>query len=232
MNRSLFLTLMLIGAGPFFQQTRADYDPIYFNSTLLSLVDGKPFMNTEEIFRYAKNLIMIRIGGKSLAVAEDLAHAYNFDQPMSLKEGNKRPGRIGLIPFKDEYLTIEELAKIEAEGTDPDEVQKSLITARIYFDKLSEDYVARIQIAKEYMVKLIDQWSVLRHSPNTLLLNWSKLDCTERESMHASLTSFKILHVFLGDLLLFLADLMHNCPKSLKKYRDSLKARGTTTAAE
>lgn len=221
MKKALFLALLGLGLT---NQIRTDYEPIYLNSTILSLVDGK-FINAQEIFRYAKNLLMLRTGGKSVKMAEDLATAYNFDLPLPLAEYNKRPGRIGLILYKDEYLTIEELAKLEAAGDDPVELKKALELALTYFDKLSQDYVAQIQVAKDYMVKLIDQWSVLRNTPETLMLNWSKLNCSERESMHASLTSFRVLNTFLGELLLFLADLMHNCPKSLKKYRDSLKAR-------
>lgn len=221
MKKALFLALLSLGLTT---QIRTDYEPIYLNSTILSLVDGK-FINAQEIFRYAKNLLMLRTGGKSVKMAEDLAKAYNFNLPHPLAEYNKRPGRIGLIFYKNEYLTIEELAKLEVAGDDPVELKKALELALTYFDRLSEDYVTQIQVAKDYMVKLIDQWSVLRNTPETLMLNWSKLNCSERESMHTSLTSFKVLNTFLGELLLFLADLMHNCPKSLKKYRDSLKTR-------
>lgn len=221
MKKVLFLALITLGCT---QQIRTDYEPIYLNSTILSFVDGK-FINAREIFRYAKNLLLLRTGGKSIKIAEELATAYKFALPHPLAEYNKRPGRIGLILYKNEYLTIEELAKLEADGGDPVEIEKSLDLALLYFDKLSEDYVSQIQVAKEYMVKLIDQWSQLRNSPETLLLNWSNLNCSERESMRNSLTSFKIFNTFLGELLLFLADLMHNCPKSLKKYRDSLKTR-------
>lgn len=221
MKKVLFLALITLGCT---QQIRTDYEPIYLNSTILSFVDGK-FINAREIFRYAKNLLLLRTGGKSIKIAEELATAYKFALPHPLAEYNKRPGRIGLILYKNEYLTIEELAKLEADGGDPVEIEKSLDLALLYFDKLSEDYVSQIQVAKEYMVKLIDQWSQLRNSPETLLPNWSNLNCSERESMRNSLTSFKIFNTFLGELLLFLADLMHNCPKSLKKYRDSLKTR-------
>lgn len=229
MKKTLLLSLTLLSLAQTSNNLRAEYDPVYLNSTLLSLVDGK-FINAGEIFRYAKNIILLRIGGKSLATAEALVKAYDFETPFSLKEGNKNPAKIGLVPYKNVYYTVEDLEKIEAEGGDHDELQKSLAIARQHFDKLSADYVSQIQIAKEYMVKLIDQWSMLRNEPDTLLLNWGKLDCTERESMHASLTSFKILNTFFGHLLLFLADLMHNCPKSLKKYQESLKARGSTAA--
>ncbi|MCL5436789.1 MAG: hypothetical protein M1549_02855 [Candidatus Dependentiae bacterium] len=223
MKKLLTLTLLTLSASVS-MQLHPDNEPIYFNSTLLSLIDGKPFINVGEIFRYAKNLIILRSGTKSIEIAEELARAYNFEPPMPLRTHNKRPGRYALVPYRDEYLTIEELAAIETDGSgDPVELQKSLATACDYFDKLSEDYVTRIQIAKEYMIKLIDQWAILRNAPETLMLNWSKLNCTERESLHAALTSFRIFNRFLGELLLFLADLMHNCPKSLKKYRDSLK---------
>lgn len=222
MKKALFLALLILGIT---QQVKTEYEPIYLNSTILGLIDGK-FINAQEIFRYAKNVLMLRSGSKSIKVAEELASAYDFNLQLPLAEHNKRADRIGFILYNDnEYLTIEELAKLEAEGANPVEIKKSLDLAINYFDKLSADYVAQIQVAKEYIVKLIDQWSVLRHVPETMLLNWSSLNCSERQSIHTALTSFKILNNLLGDLLLFLADLMHNCPKSLKKYRDSLKTR-------
>lgn len=225
MKRILLSTFLAMGITSL---VYAPQEKIFLDSGVLKFVDGSAFIDVGQIMFYGKNNIMLLNGTKSLSLAEKLAAEYELDLPVPLAEGNKKPGRIGLIWFDGEYYTIKELVAIEKTGTaDPKKLEAALSCACEHFDKLSEDYIQQIQAGKEFMLKLIKQWSELRNVPNTLLLNWSNLNGNERESLFKEIKSFEILNTFFDDLLLFLADLVQNCPKSHKAYRESLKARGS-----
>lgn len=224
MKRILLSVFLTLGVAPFAHSTQ---EKIVLDSSILKFVDGI-FIDVGQIMFYGKNLIMLLNGAKTLGMAEKLATAYELTLPEPLDKGNKKEGRYGFVWYEGEYYTIKEMVEIEkSSDAQPEKIQEALLLTRDHFDKLSQDYIQDIQVGKEFMVKLIAQWSILRKVPETLLLNWSNLNGTERESLSQTITSFRILDGLLSDLLLFLADLIQNCPKSHKAYRESLKARGS-----
>jgi len=199
------------------------------DSTLLYFVDSASFIDIQQIFGYANNLIGERTGYKTLELAEQATNAYGIDLPLPLAGNQAAKTRIGIILYQNHYMTIHELAELEhSQQGDPKELQLALNRAVTAFEKFSADYIEEIQVGKAYMVKLIEQWSILRDRRDTPLCEWSNLNHNETASIHQTMTSFHIFDRLLDDLLIFLADLVQNCPKSHKAYRESLKSRGAT----
>ncbi|HBY05442.1 MAG: hypothetical protein UV38_C0003G0078 [candidate division TM6 bacterium GW2011_GWE2_42_60] len=209
--------------------SQAKLAPIAMDSTILHFVDTASFIDIKQIFGYANNLIGERTGYKTVELAEQATAAYGIDLPLPLAGNQANLSRIGIILYQNRYTTIHELAELErSQQGDPEELKLALKRAVTAFEKFSADYIEEIQVGKAYMVKLIDQWSILRDRPDTPLCEWSKLNHNETTSMHQTMTSFHIFDRLLDDLLIFLADLVQNCPKSHKAYRESLKSRGAT----
>lgn len=207
----------------------AKFSPIAMDSSILRFVDAASFIDVQQIFYYAHNLIGERTGYKTLELAEQAITTYQISLEFPLSCNQAESNRIGVVLYKNQYMTIHELAELERSGiADPIELQQALHRALSIFEKFSADYIEEIQVGKAYMVKLIDQWSELRNRPHTPLLEWSKLNHNETASIHKTMTSFSIFDSLLDDLLIFLADLIQNCPKSHKAYRESLKSRGAT----
>lgn len=228
MKRYLAITLFCAGMMGISCHGR---DGIKLDSAILRLIDGR-FINVGMIIGYGRNVSMLVNGAKKtdLSLVQQVAAAYQLDLPYDLAEGNREQARIGLIWYQGRYHTVKDMIEIERSGTaNPDELNDALMHAATHFDQFSKDYVQDIQTAKNYMVKLIDQWATLRNRPDTILRDWSKQEGGERDSIYNTMTSFTRFGIFVDDLLLFLRDLSENCPKSYKAYRESMKQNGAAS---
>lgn len=201
--------------------------PIALDSTVLNFVDGTSFIDVGNIFTFGKNILMLLNGAKDLKYAQSTASHYNFSLPKPLVV-DADTGVVPVVFYKDRYYTVKEMVEIEKSGTeDPSALHAALMHAGSHFEKLSEDYVEEIQVAKHFMVSLIHHWSKLRNRPDTILLTWANVNPNEeKSSMYKTVTSFEKLDKLFSDLLLFLADLVQNCPKSHKNYRLKLQQQG------
>lgn len=133
----------------------------------------------------------------------------------------------GVIPFGNRICTIKEMIEIENELENNQSLQqcveykKSFEFATDYFIKRSVPYIAEIQHIKSYLIKLIKTWSEQRGKPETILLNWSKINGTDPQELKHFIVSFKKLDSLISDLSIFLADLIISCPKSfISSFKD------------
>ncbi len=223
MKQFLWLTLFFI--PPILQTKVEAVQPIALDSAILRLVDGTQAICIEQIFAFAQNLIILLNGAKSLEIAQKLAQVYQFPLPLILDETTSGPERFGLIAFKDHYETIQDLITIEhnAGGMEAPELKNAFEYLKINFEKISIEYLEELQNSKQLMMPLIKNWSILRNRQDSILLEWSQIHKNEKEALSARLTNFTISGRLIEDLLLFLSDLVQNCPKSHRSYREALK---------
>lgn len=197
-------------------------DHIKFDSFVIKFIDGTPFIVISEIIHYAKNLFRLT-KGTTAAEAAALYKEFSLpiEEPFEACADDK--GRVGLVWFNGNYHTVKDLHAYEKTDKDNPDLRAALTRACFCFEKLSESYVSHIEGAKSIMIKLIDQWCTLRNRPQSKMRDWAKIDRTEADSLYKNMTTFEIFDIFLDDLLLFLKDFMHNCPKSLHAYKEQLK---------
>lgn len=210
----LFLTVL--------SQQAKQLPPVNLGIDLLSFVDGTDYICIKEIFNFANNNINL-IHGTTLEVALKLEKLYNLDLPEPIASYTHDNNHVGLIWFKDGYYSIKQLKEYEVTHPNDPDLAQAVTHCCSHFEKFSEDYVAEIETAKAIMIKIIKSWSELRNRPDSLLLRWSQVSGSERDSLYKTMTSFAIFDIFLDDLLLFLKDLVQNCPKSHKQYREQHK---------
>lgn len=215
--KKLALGLLLLVAPLTVEAKRVDLD-----SRLLKLVDGTEYIGIGEIFNFAGNIIGL-LHGTHLKTALQLGKAYDLAFPEPLEDYVDENGKVGMIWFKDRYATMKELAEYEKEFPNDPELADAIERACHHFEKFSEDYVEEIETAKDIMIQIIANWAKLRERSDSMMLDWSKVEGQERDSLYKTMTTFKVFDTFLEDLLLFLKDLVQNCPKSHKNYRESLK---------
>lgn len=215
--KKLMLGMLLLAAPVTTQAKRVDLD-----STLLKLVDGTEYIGIGEIFNFAGNIINL-LHGAHLKTALQLQKAYGLHFPEPIEEYVGENGKVGMIWFRDHYATMKELAEYEQEHPEDPELIDAIERACGHFEKFSEDYVEEIETAKDIMIKIIANWAKLRERPDSMMLDWSEVEGQERDSLYKTMTTFEVFDTFLEDLLLFLKDLVQNCPKSHKYYRESLK---------
>ncbi|HAU30181.1 TPA: hypothetical protein DCW54_00890 [Candidatus Dependentiae bacterium] len=222
MKRRFWLTTFLLISG--WQPISRTIQPVALDSAILRLVDGTQAICIEQIFSYAQNLIMLLNGAKSLDIAQKLALVYDFPLPFPLTAYSSGPDKFGLIPFKNTYKTIQELIELEKTMGEMDAALKeSFKYLKIDFEKLSIEYLEDLQKGKQLMMPLIKNWSILRNREDSILLEWSQIENNEKETLTKRLTKFTVSGRLIEDLLLFLSDLVQNCPKSHRSYREALK---------
>lgn len=96
----------------------------------------------------------------------------------------------------------------------------ALQEAKNDFIKLSEEFKSLAQGAKQTMVKLIEESCVKRGRPDSLFLTLAKAkDDNETTTFDMHVVSFATLESVCIDLLNFLTDLIHSCPKANMQFK-------------
>lgn len=146
--------------------------------------------------------------------------------------------RKGKYLFYGKWHGIESLAHIEGElhtalrqETDNSKkieiqdclaaLQELLTHAKADFIVQSSEFIESGRGAKNITVILIQEDCQKRNIPDSLLLDWAKTKEGQESTMfERQITSFDKYHHFLVDLVTFLSDLVHSCPKAETQFKD------------
>jgi len=197
-------------------------DKILFSSVYIRFVDGTQFIDIGQMLNFARHMLAI-LNGAPIKIIKKLQKEYSLTLQHPFETHISENEKTGFIWFDGSYRTLKWLREYEKNSPKTPEYKEALTQACNHFIQFSADYVVEIETAKGIMVKIINEWSELRNKPNTLLLDWSNLEGAERDDLFKTMTSFEVFDIFLCDLLLFLKDLVHNCPKSYQKYQEQMK---------
>lgn len=210
MKKYIILSLLFSGAS-----TLPEQKQIVLESNLLKLVDG--FLinaNTIELTRnYQRNLLHIVYG---------------------TKENNG--SRHGDYEFNNKLYTIHDLSGIEQDLVKKEasysaheyerlqkQLQTTLLKAKDDFIEKSKKYRAIGAGSKHITSKLIEESCKKRGRRNSVLLTWGSAP-EEQEDMilYQEVHTFIDFEQFVVDLLNFLDDLIHSCPKAQEKFKARL----------
>jgi hypothetical protein len=175
------------------------------------------------ILKLVDNIGKMDIGQMMLAVSK-LKHIQNGDKSQN-----------GLITFKDKKFTLKQFVTIEqvaldgcSTGADRKAEEKKLkdslddaITQVKEASRVWKGWADLVKEHKSKMVAVIQQWANQRKRSSTLLLKWG--DMEEDRFITRYMTSFKILSTFVDDLVQFLLDVKHSCPKCKKIFEEKYK---------
>ncbi len=222
--KKYLLTLTLVASSAFcsFDSTDKHDQPVQFDNFFISFIDGTDFINIKSILEFGQRLVAL-MRKSPLDYAQRVQKVFKLNMQHPLADHVDAGNRVGLVWFKGAYWGTKELQNYEKNNPHDPELAAALNHACSHFERFSEEYVAEVDAAKGVMIQLITQWSALRNKPDTMLLDWSKVEGLERDSLYSTMTTFEIFDNFLGDLVLFLKDLVRNCPKSYHKYQEQLK---------
>lgn len=169
---------------------RPALEPIVFESAILKLFDGTALFNANSV---------------------DKIHKYTEQ----VQRFMFTPYSVGTTTH-----TLIELARLEtAQKLSPEETDVTLATMLKDFAAFSDHFVDKISATKGVLYDLIKEFSIKRNRPDTVLLAW--VDCShgeERILFKREITSYNKLGNFAIDLIHFLKDLLHSCPKAVAEY--------------
>lgn len=134
--------------------------------------------------------------------------------------------------YNNALYSIKDLAKIESAlhknmptGAQAEQLKKELAIALNYaqadFLEIGEKFLINLKNTRSLMVALMEESCALRTNDNCYLLHWSQLqgEINEKEIFRRDITSMKAFTIFCKDLVNFLGDFAHSCPKALENIR-------------
>lgn len=202
-------------------QEKSD-DSVEFTSPFLALVDGTNLIDIKALRKFAQDILAL-VNGAPLKFIDHLQKEYTLILPEPIEQYANTTGKIGIIWFNNNYRTLKWLRAYEKQTPHDAHLKEALHTACQYFVIFSEQYIAEVEAAKGIMIEIIKEWCNLRKRPQSALLEWANVNGNERDALFKNMTNIEIFDNFTGDLLLFLKDLIRNCPKSYEKYQEEMK---------
>jgi hypothetical protein len=140
---------------------------------------------------------------------------------------NQRKGKYW---FGGKWHSIESLSRVEHElmaSNRAEDAQKlsmleELLTlAKADFIVQSAEFIESGRGAKNVMVVLIQEYCQKRNHLDSPLLEWAKTKEGQESTMFEHhIANFNMYCYFLTDLVTFLADLTHSCPKAEQQFKD------------
>lgn len=138
--------------------------------------------------------------------------------------------RKGLYEFSGHYYDIKSLAILEKElsalndqksNSAKQALRELLVHAKADFLVKSKKFIEGGRGAKGILIVLIQEDCKKRNRPASLLLEWAKTkEGLEASMFEKQITSFELYYYFCTDLVNFLLDLTHSCPKAEQHFKD------------
>lgn len=186
-------------------------EPVYLDSEILKLSDGLP-----------------RLGMDGYKIR---ANKQWYGELYKMTFGIKKPNgqRVGLYLFRNALYSIVELAIIETAAFKDGKAETLIELAAVReivkhdFDVKVEPFVESAKGFKKLIFMLIEESCKLRGRHTSFLLTWGKVEDNDRQLFHDKMRSFAELQEFFEDMMNFLNDLEHSCPKGRAQYEEMLR---------
>jgi hypothetical protein len=143
---------------------------------------------------------------------------------------NQRKGKYNLY---GKWYSVEELARIEREASNStmekdiklkSALQEVLTHAKADFIVYSKEFIENGRGSKNIMTVLIQEDCQKRDRADSHLLEWAKTKEGQESTMfERQIKNFNDYYYFLSDLVNFLFDLVHSCPKAEAQFKDRVK---------
>lgn len=138
--------------------------------------------------------------------------------------------RRGLYTLFDTHYNVKDLAILEqdvATKNDPKSLKikqalkELLIAVKSDYIVKSREFVESGKGSKKILILLIEEDCKKRHIPHSFLLDWARTKEGQETSMFTQqIKTFSDYYQFCIDLVNFLLDLTHSCPKAKKQFEE------------
>src|SRR5690606_31181159 len=175
---------------------------IKLESAVIKIADGS-FINADKIEfmrKFRRTLLSIILGDQL---------------PNGQRKGN---GIQALACLEQELEKLPKTKEIIAKQID---LEEQLTQAKAYFVIHSNEFIDSGRGAKNILIVLIQEDCEKRNRPDSLLLEWAKTkEGHETTMFEQRITTFDAYYHFCTDLVNFLLDLIHSCPKAEIQFKD------------
>lgn len=215
---------------------------IVLTSNIISLIDGVPWAvnaNTIKLMLHVRREIR-KIQFGDLKPDGDFEGHYLFNgQKLSLRQ-------LALIESSyetDYYKKDDELHRSKTRcpqdftslelqyAQAKQELRTCLEQAKNEFELKMAPFEKNIRGTKSQIVVLIEESCRKRKSPDSILLQWADIEeGKEIEVVRKQIVTFKAFDQFCTDLVNFLEDIMHSCPKAWTQFKKLMETKPSNTS--
>ncbi len=183
---------------------------------VLSLLLSIPLLTNAVTLNSAKKFDGSFINGE---VVRDI-RKYQFDiRNMLLGKWQVDRRRVGTYEYEGNKYSVQELATLEQDVGNNQQLQLLLTQMQNDFMHISEPFEQDIRNAKSMLEMLVSQSNKLRNRKSSILNKWSECSANhERELFETHIQTIQDLKIFLIDVCNFLTDIVESCPKARKQY--------------
>jgi len=136
----------------------------------------------------------------------------------------------GLYEYAGKPVSIRQMMEIEDaayQAGDIDElmmIEEALKHIKKDFIGKIHEFIGMARGSKGPLFTLIREFCERRKRPDSLLLRWgAAADGDEDRCFNRDITNFSIFDAFCGDLVQFIEDLIHSCPKACAQFNQLVK---------
>ncbi len=203
----------------------------YFNFSLAS------FSSTKNRIKLENNILHkldgLRLGINSQSIRDMLVILSLVSNMRYGKLDKKTKIRTGMFVWKDKFVTIKDLAKIETlenfTNEELTELDRILRVARATFINFTSKFSQKTRYIKPFLLDLMNESCNKRDIKNSFLMSWGKTNPDNEEAVfNDGIRSFSDLDLFFKHLNMYMKDLIYSCPKAWgqfqEKYNTSHKA--------
>jgi hypothetical protein len=134
----------------------------------------------------------------------------------------------GIYLYKNNFYSVRELVVLESSISPEDHAEFYAVLAHVKedFERFVAPFIAQAEGTKSQMVRLIQDSCTQRKRNDSLLLRWAEEKSGQETSVfNTEINTFHDFAVFGMDLIHFLEDLMHSCPKAWSQFQNMMKER-------
>lgn len=175
----------------------------------------------------------IELADGTIIKADQIEYTRKYSRAMlAFMLGDLQPNgqRKGKYNFNGKFYSVKDLSCLEQEiqnSTDKKDLdtkaalQEVLTHAKADFIVQSSEFIENGRGAKQIMIILIQEDCQKRNRLDSFLLEWAKTKEGQESTMfERHINNFTDYYHFLADLINFLLDLVHSCPKAEAQFKD------------
>ncbi|HXW85774.1 MAG TPA: hypothetical protein VEK38_00375 [Candidatus Bathyarchaeia archaeon] len=143
---------------------------------------------------------------------------------ISLIVGEMHNGkRVGRYEFEGNRYSVQDF--VVSEYVHPYmRSQEMLEVVKYDFVRIIKEFLKSARDAKKVLFRLIEEDCVKRNRPDSLLLDWiCEKEGDEEQVFLSRVKTFATFYQFSIDLMYFLLDLMHSCPKAYEQFQERVR---------
>jgi hypothetical protein len=210
-HKSIFV--IFFSAIPYMVPLHADDHKLYLlDFGIIKAVDGKDYGITKNHIGFTWQLLI---------------------ELQKMQDGAKNTAGVieGLFFVDGQHYSIKALRQLEAEYEQnhqalPAHFVEALEQTKRHFNNKVLPFLNYAHGLKKIITSLIDESCTLRNRNDSLLRTWGQCeDGKESAMVNTEIKTFKIFDVFITDLIHFLKDFIHSCPKARALFVESVKQK-------